>query len=209
MVLCCAGNIILYVYYWGVSGLDADGSISIGDGDTESLLAMVGRYVTPVFEPMGIVADNWPATVGLLTGILAKEVVIGTLNALYTQVGHFANLHEEGFNVWLSLQSAVSSIPANLSNLMGAFSNPILAQAPVSSLSENVYGLMYQNLMDPSVQWLISFVLLYVPCVSTTAAVWRELNRAWPYFRYLGDGCCIRCGCWIYQLMTITRHPAL
>jgi ferrous iron transport protein B len=32
---------------------------------------------------MGIHLNNWPATVGLITGILAKEVVIGALNALY------------------------------------------------------------------------------------------------------------------------------
>jgi ferrous iron transport protein B len=192
-----------------LSGLDADGSISIGDGDTESLLAVVGRYVTPVFEPMGIVADNWPATVGLLTGILAKEVVIGTLNALYTQVGHFANLHEEGFNIWLSLQSAVSSIPANLSNLMGAFSNPVLAQAPVSSLSENVYGLMYQKFDGQiSAMAYLFFVLLYVPCVSTTAAVWRELNRAWALFSvFWSTAVAYGVAVGFYQLMTIARHP--
>jgi Fe2+ transport system protein B len=32
---------------------------------------------------MGIETDNWPATVGIFTGVFAKEVVVGTLNALY------------------------------------------------------------------------------------------------------------------------------
>ena len=36
---------------------------------------------------MGISQDNWPATVGLLTGTLAKEVVVGTLNGLYAHIG--------------------------------------------------------------------------------------------------------------------------
>ena len=40
--------------------------------------------MTPIFEPMGITEDNWPATVGLVTGIFAKEVVVGTLNSLYS-----------------------------------------------------------------------------------------------------------------------------
>jgi Fe2+ transport system protein B len=30
---------------------------------------------------MGIEQDNWPATVGIITGILAKEVVVGTLDS--------------------------------------------------------------------------------------------------------------------------------
>lgn len=51
---------------------------------TNNLLATAGRALTPIFAPMGIKEDNWPATVGLMTGILAKEVVVGTLNALYT-----------------------------------------------------------------------------------------------------------------------------
>jgi ferrous iron transport protein B len=56
-----------------------------GAGDTQSLLAMLGQKLTPIFAPMGIQTDNWPATVGLMTGVLAKEVVIGTLNTLYSQ----------------------------------------------------------------------------------------------------------------------------
>lgn len=48
-------------------------------------LASAGKTLTPIFAPMGIKEDNWPATVGLMTGVLAKEVVVGTLNALYTE----------------------------------------------------------------------------------------------------------------------------
>jgi ferrous iron transport protein B len=44
-----------------------------------------GRSLTPLFAPMGIKEDNWPATVGLVTGILAKEVVVGTLSSLYSR----------------------------------------------------------------------------------------------------------------------------
>lgn len=51
---------------------------------SQSILSMIGQQMVPVFKPMGIEEDNWPAAVGLLTGLMAKEVVIGTLNALYT-----------------------------------------------------------------------------------------------------------------------------
>lgn len=52
--------------------------------DQTTLLAVMGQHIVPVFQPLGIEEENWPAAVGLLTGILAKEVVIGTLNSLYT-----------------------------------------------------------------------------------------------------------------------------
>lgn len=54
-------------------------------------LAVLGRSITPIFAPMGIKKDNWPATVGLLTGIVAKEVMVGTLNALYAEEDRQAN----------------------------------------------------------------------------------------------------------------------
>ncbi|TAK76362.1 MAG: Fe(2+) transporter permease subunit FeoB, partial [Gammaproteobacteria bacterium] len=60
--------------------LNLDGTMNTGDGDAHSLLSTVGQWVTPIFAPMGLHTDNWPATVGLVTGILAKEVVVGTLN---------------------------------------------------------------------------------------------------------------------------------
>lgn len=49
----------------------------------ETLLSYMGKHLTPLFMPMGISEQNWPATVGLVTGMMAKEVVIGTLNSLY------------------------------------------------------------------------------------------------------------------------------
>lgn len=51
-----------------------------------SVLSSIGRTVTPVFKPMGISEQNWPATVGLFTGVMAKEALIGTLDALYAGV---------------------------------------------------------------------------------------------------------------------------
>lgn len=193
-----------------LSSLTLAGNMSAGDGDTESLLAIAGRAVTPIFEPMGISSDNWPATVGLLTGILAKEVVIGTLNALYTQVGHFAEVATSDFSFWGNLQVALASIPSNLSKLTGALGNPVLAQAPVSALSENVYGLMYKK-FDGQVGAMayLFFVLLYIPCVSTTATIWRELNRSWALFSiFWSTAVAYSVAVGFYQLMTFAKHPA-
>ena len=59
-----------------------------GNGDSEnSLLSIIGKAITPVFEPFGVEKENWPASVSLFTGLLAKEAVIGTMNSLYSMVG--------------------------------------------------------------------------------------------------------------------------
>jgi len=52
---------------------------------SDSHIAHIGKTLTPLFAPIGIEEDNWPATVGLVTGILAKEMVVGTLKALYSK----------------------------------------------------------------------------------------------------------------------------
>ena len=51
----------------------------------KTVLARVGRALTPVFEPIGVEPDNWPASVAVLTGLFAKESVIGTMTGLYSQ----------------------------------------------------------------------------------------------------------------------------
>ena len=51
----------------------------------KTILAQIGRALTPVFEPIGVEPDNWPASVAVLTGLFAKESVIGTMTGLYSQ----------------------------------------------------------------------------------------------------------------------------
>jgi len=50
------------------------------------VLSRAGKSVTPALSPMGIHEENWPATVGIFTGVLAKEVVVGTLNSVYSSL---------------------------------------------------------------------------------------------------------------------------
>jgi ferrous iron transport protein B len=206
-----AGKLIIpiCILLGALNALNIDGSLSQGDGDMHSLLSTVGRWVTPIFAPMGIHQDNWPATVGLVTGILAKEVVIGTLNTLYTQLGHFAALPANVFDFWGGLHAAIMSIPANFAQLGDALGNPVLAKAPVHTLSQSVYGLMYQR-FDGQVGAFayLLFVLLYFPCISTTAAMVRELNRGWSLFSvFWTTGVAYGTAVGFYQLATWMRHP--
>jgi ferrous iron transport protein B len=192
-----------------LSALNVDGTINTGDDNANSLLSVLGRLLTPVFAPMGIHQDNWPATVGLVTGVLAKEVVVGTLNALYSQMGHFATVTAANFSLWGGLHDALLSIPQHLSQLGSSLGNPVLAQAPVQSLSKSVYGLMYQRFDGQigAIAYLL-FVLLYFPCISTTAAMLREVNRAWTIFSVLWTtGVAYAVAVFFYQAATYSRHP--
>ena len=97
-----------------LNSLGTDGSFGNEDS-TRSVLAGIGRTITPVFEPMGVEKDNWPATVALFTGLFAKEAVVGTLNSLYSQIDAAAEEGsaepEEPFNLPAGVQEAFLSIP--------------------------------------------------------------------------------------------------
>ncbi|HTM64417.1 MAG TPA: Fe(2+) transporter permease subunit FeoB [Gammaproteobacteria bacterium] len=193
-----------------LNSLNLDGTINTGDGDAHSLLSLVGQYATVIFHPMGIQADNWPATVGLVTGVLAKEVVVGSLNTLYTQLGHFAVVGAADFQFWAGLKAAVMSIPDNFAQLGNAFSNPVLAKAPIDQLDQSVYGLMYQKFDGKAGAFAyLLFILLYFPCISTMAAILRELHRGWGVFSGLWmTGVAYGTAVMFYQAATWTRHPA-
>src|SRR6056297_3873309 len=66
-----------------LSSVGTDGTFNHEDSES-SVLAEIGRTVAPAFGPMGLDEDNWPAAVGIFTGILAKEAVVGTLDATYS-----------------------------------------------------------------------------------------------------------------------------
>ena len=70
------------------SKVQAESEFTAGNGDSEnSLLSVIGKAITPIFEPFGVESNNWPASVSLFTGLLAKEAVIGTMNSLYSMAG--------------------------------------------------------------------------------------------------------------------------
>lgn len=206
-----AGKIIIpvCVILGGLNALTIHGGISTGEASSESVLSMIGQWLTPLFSPMGLQQDNWPATVGLLSGMLAKEVVVGSLNSLYSQMGHLAQSAAADFNFWGSLQDAFWSIPHNFVELGAAFVNPILASAPTGEVPQSVYGMMYQH-FDGKVgaYAYMLFILLYIPCVSTMAAIRQETSRKWMWLS-------VTWSCFVayvaavlfYQFATIMAHP--
>lgn len=56
----------------------------------ESILAMIGKYLTPLFAPLGF--GNWQASTALVTGLSAKEIIISTLSVLTNSTQGIPNL---------------------------------------------------------------------------------------------------------------------
>ncbi|MDR1740977.1 MAG: ferrous iron transport protein B [Synergistaceae bacterium] len=79
-----AGTIILLsvIAVWFLSSFGvADGGIAMVEDINDSILAAVGRFVAVLFVPLGF--GDWRAAVASITGIIAKENVVGTLAILY------------------------------------------------------------------------------------------------------------------------------
>ena len=76
-----AGTIILImsVALWFLQNFDK--SLRMVDNSADSILAIIGGFIAPVFRPMGF--GVWQAAVALLTGLIAKEAVVASLSMFY------------------------------------------------------------------------------------------------------------------------------
>ncbi|MDF3055033.1 MAG: feoB [Gammaproteobacteria bacterium] len=193
-----------------LNALTLDGDIKTQESKhQDSVLAVIGKTITPVFSPMGITQENWPATMGLLSGVLAKEVVVGTLNTLYSQVGHLDMTADDDASFVEGLKRAVNSIPEGLAGLKDSFSNPITASAASEEMATGAMGLMstYFDGTAGALAYLL-FVLLYFPCVSAVAAMMRESSKQWAIFSMIWTtGLAYGVAVLFYQLATFSRHP--
>ena len=101
-----AGTIILLatILVWFLSGYGF-GEKGFGAVDMDqSLLANIGNTFAWIFRPLGF--GDWKATVACVTGLIAKENVVGTFGVLYG----FAEVAEDGAEVWGSLQNAYTPV---------------------------------------------------------------------------------------------------
>ena len=219
-----AGKVILpvVVILSFLNTIGTDGSF--GNEDSEnSLLSAVGKSITPVFHPMGITDENWPATVGLFTGIFAKEAVVGTLDALYSQLDASAveEDDEESFDFWGGVAEAFASIPAAFEGFSAVFTDPLgLAAAKdledAESAAEAVEAstgtlrslVRYFGNRAAAVAYLL-FILIYAPCVAAIAAIYRETGLRWMLFAvfYL-TGLAWITATLFYQTAMFSAHPA-
>ncbi len=127
--------------------LDADQVNPMDD----SILADVGNFVSPIFKPLGFGA--WRPTVATVTGLVAKEEVVGTFGVLYNYEAETEEdeLDEEGSQIWPNVEADFNSISKGHGKL-AAFAFMI-------------------------------FNLLCAPCFAAMGAIKREMNNAkWTWF---------------------------
>ncbi len=103
-----------------------------------SFIGGLGKVMAPLFSPLGI---DWRSGVALLTGLVAKEVVVSTMGVLYG----IADGEPDALKAALKKSG----------------------MTPLSALS------------------MMVFVLLYVPCLATIFAIWRETSAGWACFNLI------------------------
>ncbi len=106
-----AGTVILLatILVWFTSSYGWDnGSFGAVDMD-ESILAKLGGIFAPLFKPLGF--GNWRAAVAAITGLMAKENVVGTFGILYKGL---EEVSDNGDEIWTAVASHYS--------VMGAYS---------------------------------------------------------------------------------------
>lgn len=205
-----------------VNSVGIDGSFGNQDSKN-SLLSKAAQTITPIFKPMGIEDDNWPATVGIVTGILAKEVVVGTLDSLYSSIDA-----EEGadkskapeYSLKDGLAQALATIPANLNDALQNLSDPLglgvlndmhsqASAAQSQEVSTETFGAMVSR-FDGKIGAFayLLFILLYFPCVAAFGAMMREAGKTWALVGALwATGLAYFSATTFYQVGTFTQHP--
>ncbi|CAI2131025.1 Ferrous iron transport protein B [Serratia ficaria] len=182
------------------------------DNINDSALASVSKVLTPLLQPMGVHGDNWQATVGLVTGAMAKEVVVGTLNTLYTaeQINN-QPFDAAGFNLLGQLGGALHDTWQGLKDTfsLSVLSNPIEASKGDGEMGASSMGVMGSKFGSGiSAYSYLIFVLLYVPCVSVMGAIARESSRGWMTFSILwGLNIAYSLATLFYQTATFSQHP--
>lgn len=213
-------GVVVVLSFLNSFGLDG----SFGNEDTDrSVLAAIGKAATPIVEPMGIDADNWPATVGLFSGIFAKEAIVGTLDALYGTLDddrQAAAAASRSFDLWAGVRAAFASVSANLGALGQTLIDPLgvdigdassaEAAAAHQGVSASTFGTMAARFDGRlgAFAFLLA-VLLYMPCVAAISAIYRETSAAWAAFAAAWTtGLAYSAAVFVYQLGTFARHPA-
>ncbi len=194
-----------------LNSLGTDGSFGNEDTD-KSVLSNIGKTIVPAFEPMGMQQDNWPAAVGIFTGILAKEAVVGTLDSLYSGMGNRSaqgddnevntvkepspavEEEEKEFSIWESTKEAFATIPENLSKLGDFLVDPLgvnvekdLTDVDEQAAEQEVGVGTIHNMKklfdgDLGAFAYLVMVLLYIPCCASIGAMYREIGAKWTIF---------------------------
>ncbi len=145
----------------------------------DSYFGKVAGTIAPLFEPLGF--GTWEAAGSLITGVIAKEVVVSTMGEIYTPEPPeeqappplTEELSEIGRGFLTACGDSVVAVLRGLHLLPQAAAPP-----PPSALAERM-----RTAFTPltAVAFMV-FVLTYIPCMVTMAALGQELGWRWAAF---------------------------
>lgn len=149
----------------------------------ESLFGQVSGAVAPVLAPAGF--GEWKASGALLTGLLAKEMVVATLAQVYVGEGEegvaetavsinfLADLREIGLGLVTAVVEAGKQLLETLTPGVTLFSSGVEEGDTALTIA------LRQAFTPLSAFAFLMFVLLYVPCIATIGAQIAEFGWRW------------------------------
>jgi ferrous iron transport protein B len=175
-----AGTIILAlsVVIWALSSLP----VGVEYGSQESVTGQIGTVLSPIFAPLGF--GEWQATVAIIYGFMAKEVVVSTFGTLYgiggNSGGDEASAEEAPAGESAPAEQASNETPADASSAEVA---PAEEEETAPEEDPGFIAVMQELFTPLSAYAYMVFVLLYIPCLATLATIKRETNSwKWPTF---------------------------
>ena len=91
---------------FGMLNFDGLEGAAMEAAQAECVLAKIGNLISWIFTPLGW--GDWKMTVAAITGLVAKENVVGTFGQLFG----FAEVAEDGQEIWGTLANSMSQIAA-------------------------------------------------------------------------------------------------
>jgi ferrous iron transport protein B len=170
-----------------------------------SLFGSVSATLAPVFAPAGF--GTWEAAGSLITGLVAKEVIIGTMSQIYAVDAEAAQASSDepapslvddagqivqsfGEASLLTVQEIINIVPRTI-NVLPGLAMPEANFLGSGDEAENTSGLsaaLTGTFTPLSAVAFNVFILLYVPCMTAVAAMRHEFGRRWTLYQILYTG---------------------
>ncbi|MFH1105273.1 MAG: ferrous iron transport protein B [Actinomycetota bacterium] len=190
-----AGTIILAasVIVWILLAIPIGGTGRFADTDVStSAFGSVSRMVAPAMEPLGL--GEWEQSGALLSGLIAKEVVVATMSQMYSTANEGADPVSSGVDDELGdiglgfLRTATATVRA----VPGAFGVgfPAFADDAPGGLDTAIRGSFERGSGGHgalAAMAFMVFVLLYTPCMAATSALRHEFGVKWMWVSVTGQ----------------------
>jgi ferrous iron transport protein B len=145
----------------------------------DSYFGKLSGAIAPVFAPLGF--DNWETGGALISGFMAKEIVVSTMSQVY--LGDMEEVETEPTTIAEDLASiGTGFVDATIRSgkiLVSILPGVNLIDHETESEDTVLSLALRGHFSTLSAVALLVFVLLYVPCVATLGAIRHEFGRSW------------------------------